>query len=80
VRRSLVQDHRSLAGQYPGQPSRTTAQPTTKRLLQPFKTISLTLVQKGSQIFFLLTPLSDLHRTILHDLACPSNLYQRWFS
>jgi transposase len=73
------QVRRSLAGLYPGQPSRTTAQPTTERLLRPFKTVSLTLVQKGSQIFFLLTPLSDLHRTILHDLACPSNLYQRWF-
>ncbi len=79
VRRSLAQDHPTLAGLYPGQPTRTTAQPTTERLLRAFKTISLTLVQKGSQIFYLLTPRSDLHRTILHDLAYPSNLYQRWF-
>jgi len=79
VRRTLAQDHRTLDGLYPGQPTRTTAQPTTERLLRAFKTISLTLVQKGSQIFYLLTPLSDLHRTILHDLACPANLYQRWF-
>lgn len=79
VRRTLAQDHRTLDGLYPGQPTRTTAQPTTERLLRAFKTISLTLVQKGPQIFYLLTPLSDLHRTILHDLACPANLYQRWF-
>jgi len=79
VRRSLTQDHRTLSGLYPGQPTRTTAQPTTERLLRAFKTVSLTLVQKGTQIFYLLTPLSELHRTILHDLACPSNLYQRWF-
>lgn len=79
VRRTLAQDHRTLGGLYPGQPTRTTAQPTTERLLRAFKTVSLTLVQKGAQVFYLLTPLSDLHRTILHDLACPSNLYQRWF-
>jgi len=79
VRCSLAQDDRTLTGLYPGQPTRTTAQPTTERLLRAFKPISLTLVQKNSQIFYLLTPLSDLHRTILHDLACPSNLYQRWF-
>jgi transposase len=79
VRRTLAHDDRTLAGLYPGQPTRTTAQPTTERLLRAFKTLSLTLVQKGNQIFYLLTPLSDLQRTILHDLACPANLYQRWF-
>jgi len=79
VRRSLAQDDRTLPGLYPGQATRTTAQPTTERLLRAFKTVSLTLVKKGSQVFYLLTPLSDLQRTILHDLTCPSNLYQRWF-
>lgn len=79
VRRTLAQDKRSLPGLYPGQPTRTTALPTTERLLRAFKTVSLTLVQKGTQIFYLLTPLSELQRMILHDLACPSNLYQRWF-
>ena len=79
ARRTLAQDKRSLPGLYPGQPTRTTALPTTERLLRAFKTVSLTLVQKGAQVFYLLTPLSKLQRMILHDLACPSNLYQRWF-
>lgn len=79
VRRTLNQEDRTLVGLYPGQPTRGTAQPTTERLLRAFKTVSLTLVQKGAQIFYLLTPLSELQRTILHDLDCPSNLYQRWF-
>ena len=79
VRRTLAHDDRTLLGLYPGQATRTTAQPSTERLLRAFKTISLTLVQKGTQVFFLLPPLSELQRTILHDLACPSNLYQRWF-
>ena len=79
ARRSLAQDDRSLLGLYPGQPTRATAQPTTERLLRAFKTVSLTLVEKGAQIFYLLPPLSELQRTILHDLTCPSNLYHRWF-
>ncbi len=79
VRRTLAQDDRTLGGLYPGQATRKTAQPTTERLLRAFKTVSLTLVQKGTQIFYLLTPLSELQRTILHALACPPNLYQRWF-
>ena len=79
VRRALAQDDRTLVGLYPGQPTRATAQPTTERLLHVFKTVSLTLAQKGAQIFYLLSPLSDLQRTILNDLGCPSNLYQSWF-
>ncbi len=49
-----------------------------ERLLQTFKTVSLTVVRQGAQIFYL-PPLSKLQHTILHDLACPANLYQRWF-
>jgi transposase len=79
VRRTLAQDKRTLPGLYPGQPTRITALPTTERLLRAFKPVSLTLVQKGTQIFYRLTPLLDLQHSILHDLACPSNLYQRWF-
>ena len=79
VRRTLAQDKRTLPGLYPGQPTRTTALPTTERLLRAFKTVSLTLVQKGTQIFYLLTPLSELQHIILHDLTCPTNLYLRWF-
>jgi len=79
VRRNLAQDNRTLTGLYPGQPTRATAQPSTERLLRAFKTVSLTLVKKGTQIFYLLTPLSELQCKILHDSVCPSNLYQRWF-
>ena len=79
VRRTLAQDKRTLPGLSPGQPTRTTALSTTERLLRAFKTVSLTLVQKGTQIFYLLTPLAELQHIILHDLACPTNLYLRWF-
>ncbi len=79
MRRTLAREHRELVGLYPGQPTRSTAQPTTERVLRAFQTVRLTLVKKGPQIFYLLTPLTSLQRAILHDLACPANLYQRWF-
>ena len=79
VRRALAKDDRTLVGLYPRQPTRANAQPTTERLLHAFKTVSLTLVKKGAQIFYLFTPLSNLQSTILHDLGCPSKLYQDWF-
>ena len=69
VRRTLTPDDRTLSGLYPGQPTRATPQPSTEHLLRAFKTESLTLVKKGAQIFYLLTP----------HLVCPSNLHQRWF-
>ncbi len=78
VRQRLAEAQRSLAGLYPGQASRVTALPTTERLLQAFNQVILTVVHKGTQTFFHLTPLSDLQRTILRDLGCPRNLYQRW--
>jgi len=78
VRRSLAQTDGELVGLYPGQPTRRTAQPTTERLLRAFKPVSVTLVKKGQQIFYLFPPLSELQRAILHHLGCPANLYQRW--
>jgi transposase len=78
VRRKLADENRSLIGLAPGQPTRLTERPTTERLLKAFDQIALTLVPKGKQLYYHVTPLSELQRTILHDLNCPSNLYQRW--
>lgn len=78
VRRKLAEAKRSLMGLSPGQPNRLTDQPTTERLLKAFDQVVLTIVHKGQQIYFHLTPLSQLQRTILSDLGCPRNLYQRW--
>ncbi len=78
VRRKLAEEKRRLIGLSPGQPTRLTERPTTERLLKAFDQIVLAIVQKGKQIYFHVTPLSDLQRTILRDLACPRNLYQRW--
>lgn len=78
VRRKLADEQRSLDHLYAGQPTRRTAVPTTERLLKAFDHIVLTLVHKGQQIQYHVTPLSDLQRTILRDLDCPRQLYQTW--
>jgi transposase len=78
VRRKLTEQQRRLPGLTPGQPTRLTQRPTTERLLKAFDHVALTLIRKGKQIYYHITPLSELQRTILRDLNCPSNLYQRW--
>jgi transposase len=78
VRRKLAEEKRRLIGLSPGQPTRLTERPTTERLLHAFDHVVLTLIQKGQQIYYHITPLSNLQRTILRDLNGPSNLYQRW--
>ena len=78
IRRKLAETQRSLPGLSPGQPTRLTDRPTTERLLKAFDQVVVTLVHKGQQIYYHLTPLSELQHTILRDLECPRNLYQRW--
>ncbi len=78
VRCQLAKEKRSLDHMYPGQPTRRTAEPTTERLLKAFDHVVLTLIRKGKQIYYHLTPLSDLQRTILRDVDCPRNLYHQW--
>jgi transposase len=78
VRRKLADEQRSLDRLYAGQATRRTTLPTTERLLKAFDHIVLTLIQTGKQIYYHLSPLSDLQRTILRDLECPRNLYLQW--
>jgi transposase len=78
VRRKLADEKRSLDHLYAGQPTRRTAEPTTERLLKAFDHVVLTLIRKGKQIYYHVTLLSDLQRTILRDLGCPRNLYHQW--
>jgi len=75
ARRKLKEAQRTLVGLYPGQPTRTTDQPTTERLLLAFKHITLTIVRTGKRVERFITPLSDLQTDILKLLRCPRNLY-----
>jgi transposase len=77
VRRKLKAKGQSLAGLYPGQPTRVTDQPTTERLLKAFDRIALVVIRSGRQVQRLLTPLNDLQRAILDLLGYPIDLYER---
>jgi transposase len=76
VRRQLAERRQELRGLYPGQPQRSTTQPTTERLLKAFGNITLTRLRQGQQMQWHLTPLSPLQKDILNLLGCPRELYQ----
>ena len=77
ARRQLKARDQSLAGLYPGQPTRVTDQPTTERLLKAFDHIALAVIRTGREVQRLLTPLNELQRAILDLLGYPSDLYER---
>lgn len=77
VRQHLQRGQHTLAGLYPGQPRRVTAQPTTERLLKVFKQVILTVIVLGPETHVYLTPLSKLQTSILKAMGCPPDLYSR---
>lgn len=77
VRRALDRQQTKLAGLYEGNPKRATDRPTTERLFRAFKGIVLYRSQTGEHVGYQLTPLSDLHKRILHLMSLPADLYTR---
>jgi transposase len=77
VRRQLQREGSQLAGLYPGNPKRTTAQPTTELMLRTFEGLTLTTIHQAGQVLTHLTPLSDLQLRILHLLALSPDIYLR---
>jgi len=75
VRRSLGQDRQTLAGLNPDRARKTTAHPTTERLLQAFRGVTLTVIQVKEQVVRHLTPLSALQEHILMRLGFDVTLY-----
>ena len=77
VRRQLVQDGERLAGLYAGNPKRATAQPTTERLLEAFRGITLTRIVEPHQTRRHLTTLSPLQQRILALLEFTPTIYTK---
>jgi transposase len=75
VRRQLAQEGASLAGLYAGNPKRATTHPTTERLLEAFREITLTLVIEPHQTRRHLTALSSLQHRVLALLAFTPTMY-----
>lgn len=75
AKQALAQDNAELAGIYPGNPKRSTATPTTERMLAAFDNIHLMLVPIAGQMHYQVTPLSDVQTRILQLLNLPTSLY-----
>lgn len=75
VRRKLHQAGEKLAGLYPGNPKRSTANPTTEMMLRVFRGMNMTYVADGETERVHVTPLSETQQRILALLDIPSWIY-----
>jgi transposase len=77
VRQHLQQTQTALAGLYPDRTQKTTATPTTERLLKAFQNWHLTILQLDGHRVIHAPPLSPTQIQILQALGLPSDLYAR---
>jgi transposase len=75
VRRNLQQADATLKGIYPGQPGRSTAQPTTEMLLLALRGVTLSRLKVNGQLIYHLTPLNTVQRRILALMEVPLGIY-----
>jgi len=75
ARRSLHEEAEPLQGLYPGNPKRTTQQPTAERLLKAFDNITWYRLSDGDIVRYEITPLSALQQRILGLLGIPESVY-----
>jgi transposase len=75
ARQRLADLKEKLPGLYAGNPNRVTARPTAEALLQAFKGIYLSVVTLGEQVWFHVTPLSDVQKKILALLDFSVDIY-----
>jgi transposase len=76
VRRALKRERAKLAGLHQENPKKTTATPTTERLLQAFSNINLTIVQFPDRLVRHVTPLTSLQVRILELLGLSPDIYR----
>jgi transposase len=75
VRGRLAKAGASLAGLYAGNPKRATTQPTTERLLEAFREITLTILVEPHQTRRHVTALSALQQRVLALLDLTPTIY-----
>jgi transposase len=75
---NLAQEKTELAGIYPGNPKRSTATPTTERLLAAFDNINLTLIPVAGQLHYQVTPLTTVQLRILDLWELSDTLYTQF--
>lgn len=75
AKQALAQAGTELAGIYPGNPKRSTATPTTERLLAAFANINLLRVPLAGHVHCQITPLTAVQERILELWDLPLTLY-----
>jgi len=75
---NLAQEKTELAGIYPGNPKRSTATPTTERMLAAFDNINLTLIPVAGQLHYQVTPLTTVQLRILDLWELSDTLYTQF--
>jgi transposase len=75
AQQALAHENAELAGIYPGNPKRSTATPTTERMLEAFDNINLLLIPLAGQMHYQITPLTEVQIRILELLGLPLTLY-----
>jgi transposase len=75
AKQALAEEDAELAGIYPGNPIRSTATPTTERMLAAFDNINLLRVPVAGQIHCQVTPLTQVQKRILELWGLPITLY-----
>jgi transposase len=75
AKQTLAAEEAELAGIYPGNPKRSTATPTTERMLRAFDNLNLLMIPVGDQLHCQVTALTAVQRRILHLWDLPVSLY-----
>jgi transposase len=75
ARQSVREEDQPIAGLYPGQPSKTTKEPTAERLLQALAPIKLIKVFFRDRTVYQIDGFSELQKRIVKILRLPSDLY-----
>jgi len=75
ARQKLAAEGAELAGVYAGNAKRSTARPTTERMLRAFEGINLIKITIGEQTLLQLTELSPVQERILSLLDLPLSIY-----
>lgn len=77
VREALREKAEKLDSIYPGNPKRSTTQPTTEMMIRAFRGISLAVINLDGLDRYNITPLNAVQSRILDLLGFPASIYQR---
>jgi hypothetical protein len=75
AKQALAAEGAELAGIYPGNPKRSTATPTTERMLQAFDNLNLLWIPVADQLHCQVSALNEVQTRILDLWDLPVSLY-----